>query len=556
VARTTRCPGGPAIAGTQEVAGKPPFSSFPDSVWERNCQRDSVAPCRRPPRSQVAIGLFPAKLSFALVLSLLLPLVAHADIKPSVTAKGIVVDLGDTGTFNLEGPVLQVKDAAGKTQGIKPVFAPAPDGLTGAITYPGAPDNFQIAVTVSPADHAIQFHWDNSLPNTDGLQFAAQFDAGQFRGGGQFSVGGKQPMQPLPLLFDPATHDGGHVGQLDLAGRDGVGFTMKTPDGYAGFGDDRKFNPNAQTYSWNLQYRFDPTKDPNGVAFTIQDLKVTPLPQPPPLPPGPPPDGKWVPIPELTDDFDGTALDASKWYDHDPGWGGRSPSWFAPNNVTVADGKLKLLARLQDPPEALKKYPSFKNFSTACVVSKATALYGYFECKAKVMDLKVDSAFWFFTPLPTPPGCQHVEEMDCFEICGGGGPKFERTLFNTMHVWRTPETGDKKPWANFVYYRAPKRLADDYHVYGLEWDKDWIKCYFDGVLFSQYKNTNWYYPEDILFDNEIQGPWFGYPTADNFNSSFDVEYIHSWKRTDLPADATPADSAATGTPAATNAAPQ
>jgi beta-glucanase (GH16 family) len=461
-------------------------------------------------------------------------------IHATFTNKGIEVDLGDPGTFNFTGPLLQAKDATtGKMQSIKPVFTPAADGLSGTIDYPGSPGDFKIATTISPTDHTINFHYDQSPPSAEALAFSAAFDAGQFRGGGQFAIGGK-PMTTLPLEYIKG--DSGPASQLDLVGRDGIGFTLTTPEGFSGFGDDRKFNDTAQTYKWSLQFRFDPAKYPNGFSFTLRDKQVAVTP-PTPLPPGPPADGsKWVPIPEMTDDFNGTTLDTTKWYDHNPGWAGHSPSFFAPNNVTVADGNLKLLARLQDKPASLAKFPGYKNYSTGTVISKATALYGYFECRAKVMNINVNNAFWFFTPLPDPPGNMHIEEMDVFEI-NGGNPKFNRTLFDTMHVWRTPETGNKKPWVKKFYFRAPKVLSDDYHIYAMDWEKDAIKCYFDGVLFAQYQNTNWHLPLDLIFDNEVAVQWFGLPPADStFNGVFNVDYVHAWRHAD------DAGAAATSTP--------
>jgi hypothetical protein len=53
-----------------------------------------------------------------------------------------------------------------------------------------------------------------------------------------------------------------------------------------------------------------------------------------------PPEGReWVPFAPMTDEFDGTALDLSKWYDHNPTWSGRPPSLFHPDCVAVPEGE-------------------------------------------------------------------------------------------------------------------------------------------------------------------------------------------------------------------------
>jgi len=51
---------------------------------------------------------------------------------------------------------------------------------------------------------------------------------------------------------------------------------------------------------------------------------------------------------ELTDDFNGDKLDATKWDDHDPKWIGRPPALFMPSNVAIKNGNLELTAKLEE----------------------------------------------------------------------------------------------------------------------------------------------------------------------------------------------------------------
>jgi hypothetical protein len=62
----------------------------------------------------------------------------------------------------------------------------------------------------------------------------------------------------------------------------------------------------------------------------------------------PPKSGRWKPVPELTDEFEGDKLDAAKWNDHNPGWKGRRPGFFSLRNVVVSNGKLQLTVREED----------------------------------------------------------------------------------------------------------------------------------------------------------------------------------------------------------------
>jgi hypothetical protein len=82
------------------------------------------------------------------------------------------------------------------------------------------------------------------------------------------------------------------------------------------------------------------------------------------------------------------------------------------------------------------------------------------------------SSFWF--QQDETPGWQ--TEIDVFEI-GGKAKGFEYKDNLTVHVFRTPRK--KEHWQVGGAWVAPWRLADDYHVYELDWDKGEITSYVD-----------------------------------------------------------------------------
>jgi hypothetical protein len=128
---------------------------------------------------------------------------------------------------------------------------------------------------------------------------------------------------------------------------------------------------------------------------------------------GPPKEGKWQPIAELTDEFEGQKLDVTKWHDHNPTWKGRKPGLFSKDNVSVHDGKLHLTARAEDLPDLPQGYHTF---TTAAVKSKAKVLYGYFEIKCRPMDSRASSAFWFYAQDSDKKSTKWWTEIDVFEI--------------------------------------------------------------------------------------------------------------------------------------------
>jgi len=233
----------------------------------------------------------------------------------------------------------------------------------------------------------------------------------------------------------------------------------------------------------------------------------------------PPAGSKWEPILELTDEFDGDKLDSTKWHDHNPGWKGRQPGFFSRNNVSVSDGKLHLTARaenLEDVPEG------YHTFTTAAVKSTTLVRFGYFEIKCRPMKSKASSSFWFYNSTK-----QEWTEIDVFEICGVGD-KWKNTLNMNAHVFQTPK--EKKHWSKGGKWIAPFNLADDCHVYAVEWNKKVIKWYVDGKVVRELQNTHWHQPLHMNFDSETMPKWFGLPKKENLPSTFTIEYVRSWRK--------------------------
>jgi beta-glucanase (GH16 family) len=228
---------------------------------------------------------------------------------------------------------------------------------------------------------------------------------------------------------------------------------------------------------------------------------------------------KWTPMNALTDEFEGAKLDGAKWHDHNPKWKGRQPGFFSKKNVTVASGKLNIAMKAENLPDLPKGY---NTFTCGAVKSKTRVLYGFFEARCKAMDSRGSSAFWFYDSTK-----EIWTEIDVFEI-GGGAPKHEKKVHMNVHVFHTPT--EKKHWSKASTWTAPGRLADDYHIYGLDWSKESIKFYIDGVLRRTVKNTHWHQPLYLNFDSETMPKWFGLPKKENLPSTFSIDYIRAWKR--------------------------
>jgi beta-glucanase (GH16 family) len=231
--------------------------------------------------------------------------------------------------------------------------------------------------------------------------------------------------------------------------------------------------------------------------------------------------GGWEKYNVMSDEFEGTKLDQNKWYPVNPKWLGRQPAFFYSGNVTVSNSKLHLAMKKQEVPE-MPKDKGYHTYTSAAVQSKTKVKYGYFEVKCRPMKSHGSSSFWFYENSP-----QLWTEIDVFEI-GGGAPGFERKYNMNVHVFKTPT--EKRHWSKHGEWIAPKNLADNYHVYGLEWDKEILIWYFDGVPVRWIKNTHWHQALTLNFDSETMPNWFGLPRDEDLPSTYSIEYIRVWKK--------------------------
>lgn len=231
--------------------------------------------------------------------------------------------------------------------------------------------------------------------------------------------------------------------------------------------------------------------------------------------------GNWEKYALMSDEFDGERLDPNKWHPVNPKWLGRQPAFFYSGNVSVSNGKLHLAMKKQEVPE-MPKDKGYHTYTSAAVQSKTKVKYGYFEVKCRPMKSHGSSSFWFYESSP-----ELWTEIDVFEI-GGGAPGFERKYNMNVHVFRTPT--ENKHWSKHGVWAAPSNLADGYHVYALEWDKERITWYYDGVPVRWIENTHWHQALTLNFDSETMPKWFGLPKDKDLPSTYSIEYVRTWKK--------------------------
>ncbi|MGJ8653465.1 MAG: family 16 glycosylhydrolase [Opitutaceae bacterium] len=296
--------------------------------------------------------------------------------------------------------------------------------------------------------------------------------------------------------------------------------------------------------------------------------------------------GGWVLNTDVSDEFDAATIDEEKWYivgkfkDGKPFykhpdrpnhrvWKGRPPAQFSGRNYRLEDGMLKMETRWEPdfPYEEEIFKPVFgeavpyKDVTTACFRGRRSFLYGYIEIKSKAADTEISSGFW---------SMGEKLEFDFFEQFGDGR-KQGKTHLDSMLWWSIRDWKDLKGKPTYTERKdVGFRFADDFHVYGIEWDETGVKYYVDGKLFSSFTAedaTAWIknavetkadykkikLPEDYngyvatvpinLWITNEAFPWNGFPDSkkdleqnspdgekDDGVVDFQIEYIRVWQK--------------------------
>ena len=210
----------------------------------------------------------------------------------------------------------------------------------------------------------------------------------------------------------------------------------------------------------------------------------------------PPPvtSGSWELVWE--DAFDGDALDTGSWdvqtgngaEEGIPGWGNNELQYYQEDNVTVSDGLLTIEARAEAPN------PGF-NYTSGRIRTqgKVDFTFGRVEARIKVPSGQgLWSAFWLLGSDPAVYGDWPARgEIDILE-------KYLPGFFSSAVHY-----GSYFPQNESVSgeYSATD-IADDFHVYAVEWDAEFIRFFVDGVNFYTVNSDTYY---NYYYKNRNEG---------------------------------------------------
>lgn len=244
----------------------------------------------------------------------------------------------------------------------------------------------------------------------------------------------------------------------------------------------------------------------------------------------------------FNDEFDGESLDKSKW-NPTYNWGHthNHRAYCVEENVSVSDGLLRIRGEARRHPDAPATCKNGSDVYSLDYTSgaidtrgKFDVKYGYIEGRFKMPPHSGTwPAFWTLQD-GWPP------EIDIFEV------PHERTdhhyyLHYTKTDWYASHGSAWDHEASFGgVHKGPDKSAD-FHNYGLEWNENYLKFYFDDKLIASYNR-----PTEInqlaanyIIINLAIGGWAEsgsrpIDVTSNNPAYLECDWVRVWKRNETP----------------------
>jgi beta-glucanase (GH16 family) len=266
------------------------------------------------------------------------------------------------------------------------------------------------------------------------------------------------------------------------------------------------------------------------------------MPIPPALPPPSLPG--WTLV--WSDEFngpDGSAPDSSKWT-HDTGgkgWGNSELECYTNRlqNAQLQGGHLVITAQQESVPFTCSDGTA-NNYTSARLKTQGlfSQAYGRFEARLKIpAGQGMWPAFWMLGNNIATAGWPACGEIDIMENIG----KEPGTVHGSLHG---PSTTSRTSDATSIFtLPAGRALADDFHVFAIEWEPGVVRFYVDANLYATFTASQWPaggtwvfdHPFFILLNVAVGGTWPGSPDSTTvFPQQMLVDYVRVYTKKSFP----------------------
>jgi beta-glucanase (GH16 family) len=228
-----------------------------------------------------------------------------------------------------------------------------------------------------------------------------------------------------------------------------------------------------------------------------------------------------------SDEFNGTALDRSKWIleTGGNGWGNNELQFYTDrtgsvSNARVENGHLVI--------EARREAFGGRAYTSARMKTSASWTYGRIEGRLQLpFGQGLWPAFWSLGANIGTVGWPACGETDIMEMIGGSGR--ENTVYGTIH-W------DFNGHASFGRTFTGPNFSQAFHVFAIEWDTQQIRWFVDGQLYNTANITingteEFHRPFFLLLNVAVGGNFPGNPDGSTvFPQRMLVDYVRVFQR--------------------------
>jgi beta-glucanase (GH16 family) len=233
---------------------------------------------------------------------------------------------------------------------------------------------------------------------------------------------------------------------------------------------------------------------------------------------------------------DGSPVDPAKWVTETGGngWGNDELEYYTnrSQNIYQQNGNLviKVLQEKYTGADGVTRNYTSARLKT---LGKFEQTYGRFEARIKIpRGQGIWPAFWMLGANINKSGWPDCGEIDIMENIG----KEPALVHGTIHG---PGYSGAQGIGGPYGISDGKAVADDYHVFAVEWEPNAIRFYVDEHLYTTRtpidlpKETKWVYdhPFFLLLNVAVGGGWPGSPDATSaFPQEMLVDYVRVYRR--------------------------
>lgn len=224
----------------------------------------------------------------------------------------------------------------------------------------------------------------------------------------------------------------------------------------------------------------------------------------------------------------------------------RELQWYQPENAYCQDGMLIIEGRREKIPNPTYSPTSshwgrsreYIEYTSASVTTrgKHSWKYGRFEVRAKI-DARdgLWPAIWTLGIDRRWPQCGEIDIMEYYRgmilanVCWWDG----------QETWGTHWEDTKTPIEQLIEKTDNPDWADQFHIWTMDWDPDYIRLYVDDILLNEVDISKATYqdgfnpfhqPHYILLNLAIGGTEGGDPSQTEFPSLYKIDYVRVYQR--------------------------